>query len=758
MRVFFVSSVLKFARGAFAEDEVRITRNQSRAGRAISPSDGDTSLRAGSMARDVSLKADSTKRGDIRAAVGSVARTSIIETGEDGKGRFGTVDTVAVVGDVNGGSFYDSNGGLRPSNTDANGVVHDGWAGIRQLTSDDGSGGGERHHNETQLSKIREANEQETLKEYIGMEDSKVGWDLRTEASTDPNTSTGGKARLRLVNGITLATDRDDGGLDDQGGRLNASNDEGNAKLLAAGIGSIGWSVDVAGASGGTPKDESPLKGREEDGRNAVGTLAEADDAEHGVLEPWGGGLETKLPTTITMVGGTASDLGVVPPLAPPTASLGEPLPRLLARQLIGSEWIWAGKVGPPQPLGFGWEGNLVVVRLDMDQVAVVFRSQARGGRGMAAVCQVSGGTLGCGEAALWSTAPIHHLPQSLAAGALWSTKLLLAWRQGSSPWIGHVHACMADATSCGTDVPVRAEWGAIAVVVISSFYAAFAFTDVQLGHRGSIVLCGVAGLDLDCGLPHVFEKEPTGALALAVRTDEEVGFGGEGSATRRELLIAYEAGSGHERSGRLQPCAMSEGTLACWVRSTVLFTSAPSSGVAILYLVSGLFAVGYADRLETCPPREPREGRRQALNVCTLEDGHPSVGRVALCRATFPDISLKRPILECGQSNVVDDGPGTGVPSLARADGKPSFFLAAYSCVGCTDQRQQALARWCAAEIQGAETAGMPLGSVICGESLLLNDATARWVGTAAVERGFVVGYDDYGSDAGRAMVRYVA
>mmetsp|Transcript_77446 Transcript_77446/g.141736 ORF Transcript_77446/g.141736 Transcript_77446/m.141736 type:complete len:738 (+) Transcript_77446:64-2277(+) len=407
--------------------------------------------------------------------------------------------------------------------------------------------------------------------------------------------------------------------------------------------------------------------------------------------------------------------------------------------------------VGTAQGVSLRWAGNVAAVQLEDSKVVVALQDFGRDMKGVASLCEVTSGSLTCGAPVLFTSAPIHHDERSLAVAAVWSTQVLFAWKQGSSPLSGHLQICLADISDCGTEVTIPNEWGSVAVATLSRSYVVVAFSDVQRGHRGALALCSVASMNLNCGLEHIFDAGPTNALSVAPLSDNDFDY----ATQTDELIVAYEAGSGAMREGKLQPCAVVDGSLVCHARSTISFTHGPSAGAVAMGLSTRSFLVGYADLHQSCYPGGASNTRRRALHVCTVDDGHPSIGRAVFCRATFTGLGLARPVLECGDDVVIDDGYGTGAPSLVRGVGAVSIYVA-YACEGCADEGPRALARRCAVPALSL-TMGVPPGSLTCEDTLLVNGVASRFVSAAALSTGFAVAYDSYGN-RGYGNVRLIS
>mmetsp|Transcript_27191 Transcript_27191/g.54939 ORF Transcript_27191/g.54939 Transcript_27191/m.54939 type:complete len:557 (+) Transcript_27191:87-1757(+) len=408
--------------------------------------------------------------------------------------------------------------------------------------------------------------------------------------------------------------------------------------------------------------------------------------------------------------------------------------------------------VSSPQNVSEGHVGNIVATALDLTRVVLAFQDYARGRRGMLLTCQAPGGTLACSQPQPFTSGPVHSAVGSLAVVAVADNRVVLAWKQGGTPYLGHVRVCMADLSQCGGALVVRAEWAAVAVAAFLSGSFAFAYVDRRKGHHGTIHVCDVAGLVLMCDAGRVFEPEPMASLSMLALSDASLSY----QDTSGNLVLAYEVhGPRASRFGRLQPCVASGNSLSCDPKAAVRFTDGPIDGSSLVSLSSRLFVVGYADRQTVCP-RPTSQRRRRELHVCTLVDGHPSIGRARLCRAVFAGMGIVRPELECGEPIVIDDGYETQRPVMARQN--DTAFAAAYGCSGCGDLGSRGLFRHCQAPLSALYgDLGTPLGNLTCGSTLTLNNATTQWVVLAAGGGGFVTAYHDYGGQ-GDGSVRFVS
>lgn len=433
-----------------------------------------------------------------------------------------------------------------------------------------------------------------------------------------------------------------------------------------------------------------------------------------------------------------------------PNKSSGEILLPSHARRLTAS-------LGPTQQhLSLRWASNIALARISASQVALAFSDYGYGSKGSLSTCQVVAGSLTCGTSTRFTTEPVHPEPQSLAMSAIYSDTVFIAWKQGSSPFIGHVQACRADASLCGPELSVPLEWGSVATLALSRYVAVFAYSDVQRGHRGSVVRCQVANMNLNCLLAHNFELLPTSHVSLAALTSDGFPYLQETA----DFLIGYQVGTGTERSGRIQACELVGLGLVCYPSNSLTFTSGSTAGISLMGLASDAFIVGYTDTELSCDHTRAAltSTRRRTLDVCTVDpDGHPSIGRVKVCRARFRFFGVTSPVLECSDSSVVDDTYTTGTPHFARWDGSTgtgTTFLAMYTIAHNGAGQEQARARSCTAPAL-PDSPALP-SPAHCSIALVVNNHTSRWPSVAAVADGYVVSFDDYGG-SGYASARLV-
>jgi hypothetical protein len=408
---------------------------------------------------------------------------------------------------------------------------------------------------------------------------------------------------------------------------------------------------------------------------------------------------------------------------------------------------------GVQNQISLRWASNIAIARLTETQVILAYSDYGYDRTGRLAKCEVSGSSLACGSSIQFTTEPIHHDPQSLTIVAVKGDEVFIAWKQGNSPFTGHVQACKADGSLCGTELEVSLEWGCVAAVALSQTVVAIAYTDVQRGHRGSVQRCGVNNLALNCLLAHPFEYKPTGQIALAALTSDNLPYLQETT----DLLLAYQVGMGTERSGHIQACELVGLGLVCYPQSSIVFHSGSSAGISIIGLAAEAFVVGFADTALSC--LGARATRRRAHDVCTLTDGHSSIARMKLCRVRFRGLGVSSPTFECSESSVVDDGYTTGAPYFARLDGTPAAgdptpFLTTYVCSGCGDIGENGIVRSCTAPALPA--APIVPSQATCSAAVVVNNGTTRWPSVAAIDGGYVVSFDDY-AGLGYASARLI-
>lgn len=398
--------------------------------------------------------------------------------------------------------------------------------------------------------------------------------------------------------------------------------------------------------------------------------------------------------------------------------------------------------------------GNLVATSLSATSVAIAFEDYGTNRQGVLFTCGVqdSSAALSCVRRGEFTQGPIHHEAGSLAIAPLEEdSKVVLAWRQGSAPYKGQVQWVSVELEDNGIAHTIEVEVAFLAVVALSSERIVYAYTDAQRNHEAVIVQCAVENEALNCGVRLVFDAGPVRSITLAAL--------GDGSPAPpffpglTKVVVAYEVGDGFDRFTNLRACTFVEepAALHCDPRSVTRALPLTSDGVAVLGLSASVFVLAYADRSQTCPT--PSQSRRRALHVCSLEDKHPSIGRVKVCRATFTGIDVNWPQLDCGPDAVVlDDGYGTKLAQLARgpADG---VFLAAYACAGCDDEGPQGRARRCEVS-HAADGASFPW-ELACGTVSFANNFSTLGVAAAAVGSGYAVAYDDYGGQS-FGSVRY--
>lgn len=212
------------------------------------------------------------------------------------------------------------------------------------------------------------------------------------------------------------------------------------------------------------------------------------------------------------------------------------------------------------------------------------------------------------------------------------------------------MQVCNSDTASCGPDHEVYVEWGCVSVVALSQSVVAFAYSDVQVGHRGSLVKCDVANSNLNFDLAHVFEESPIVSVTLTALTTDTLAY----TSGTTDLLIAYQVSSLTQRFANVQPCLLTNSKIVCYHTSSARLNNWLTSGISLTALSSTAFFAGYSDHSLSCPNTN-RQGRRRAAEVCTKADGHPTIGRMRLCRATFRGLGITDPVLECGESAVVE-------------------------------------------------------------------------------------------------------
>jgi hypothetical protein len=382
---------------------------------------------------------------------------------------------------------------------------------------------------------------------------------------------------------------------------------------------------------------------------------------------------------------------------------------------------------------------NIVTARQTASKILVAWSDYGYLFYGRLTQCTVPPSLLECSASINITTAPIHHDPQSLAVDAIYSTEFFMAWKQGVSPFIGHAQACNMLGV-CGPELQIKVEWGCVAVATLAQTIVVVAYSDVQVGHRGSIMRCSVANMNLNCDIAKVFEQMPITAIALAALTDDDLPY----DAQTTDLLIGYQVSSPAQHSGRIQACILATDGLSieCYAQSFSEFNAAPSLGLSLMTLTATTFVVGYADQTLFCPTTD-RVTRRRAAHVCTLDDGHPVIGRMKMCRATFRGLGISSPVLECGTSGVLDDGYRTGVPHLAKSSATPGQFLATYACTGCGDLDHQGFARPCTAPTT-ISTNGIP-PTPTCSERLIVHGNATQLPKAAAITGGYIAVFDDY-------------
>jgi hypothetical protein len=270
-------------------------------------------------------------------------------------------------------------------------------------------------------------------------------------------------------------------------------------------------------------------------------------------------------------------------------------------------------------------------------------------------------------------------------------------------------------------------------------------------------VRCDVANFNLNCILAHTFEPLPTDSIALAALTSDSLPY----SQKTTELLIAYQVGVGTERVGRIQPCELVGLGLVCYPSNSFTFTTGTTAGISLTGLASEAFLVGYADKQQSCDHTRAAltQSRRRTLDVCTTDpDGHPSIGRVRLCRARFRFFGVTSPVIECSESTVIDDGYNTGTPHFAMGDVSPAggtAFLATYACSGCESDGEQGLARNCTAPAM-PDPPALPLPVHCSMNASVVSNHTIRFPTVAAISGGYIAAFDDYGG-SGYASARLV-
>lgn len=384
--------------------------------------------------------------------------------------------------------------------------------------------------------------------------------------------------------------------------------------------------------------------------------------------------------------------------------------------------------------------GGMAVATLSENSVAIALEDYGNGRRGALYTCDRSGGdVLDCERRGEFSADALHYEDGSLAMAALEEdAKVLIAWKQGVSPYRGQIQWFSLDLEDNGIPHSINVEMGFVAVTTLSENAIVFAYSDARRNHEGSVVYCAVENENLNCQLPSVFEKNTLRTLALAPLTD--------GSSyppyfiARTSLLVAYEVEIGLIREGRVQVCVadIDQARLQCHSRNLVKAILGRSAGISVLALSSTYFVVGYADRSQVCPT--PSTRRRRSLDVCTLDDGHPSIGRLRLCQA----ITSSEPFeLTCREFlTTVDDGYDTGLPRLARGTDAQTL-ITAYLCNGCDDEGARALLRHC----EVVPAAGPLPFEISCGNATVVNNFTTTNIAVASTVEGYVVVYDDYGN-----------